>query len=162
VADLTSTAGTTALIAGGVAVVALALALLCAFRLRRVRADQRVVIGEGSAQDLVGYVRGLEAQVSRLASRVEDVRRQSEATARRLEGAITHSAVIRYDAYNEMTGRQSSSIALLDDHRNGVVLSSILHREQARLYAKPVRSGRSELDLSPEEQAAVDTALGRG
>jgi Protein of unknown function (DUF4446) len=70
--------------------------------------------------------------------------------------------VIHYDAYNEMSGRQSSSIALLDDHRDGVVLSSILHREQARLYAKPVRSGRSELDLSPEEQAAVDTALGRG
>jgi hypothetical protein len=131
-------------------------------RLRRVRADQRAVLGEGSPQDLVDYARGLEAEVSRLAARVEDVRDQTEATARRLDGAITHSAVIRYDAYNEMSGRQSSSIALLDDHRNGVVLSSILHREQARLYAKPVRSGRSELDLSPEEQAAVDTALGRG
>jgi Protein of unknown function (DUF4446) len=162
VADLTSTAGTAALIAGGVAVVALALALFCVLRLRRVRADQRAVIGEGSPQDLVGYARGLEAEVSRLAARVEDIRDQAEATARRLDGAITHSAVIRYDAYNEMSGRQSSSIALLDDHRNGVVLSSILHREQARLYAKPVRSGRSELDLSPEEQAAVDTALGRG
>jgi hypothetical protein len=162
VADLTSTAGTAALIAGGVAIVALALALFCVLRLRRVRADQRAVIGEGSPQDFVGYARGLEAEVSRLAARVEDVRDQAEATARRLDGAITHSAVIRYDAYNEMSGRQSSSIALLDDHRNGVVLSSILHREQARLYAKPVRSGRSELDLSPEEQAAVDTALGRG
>jgi hypothetical protein len=162
VADLTSTAGTAALIAGGVAIVALALALFCVLRLRRVRADQRAVIGEGSPQDLVGYARGLEAEVSRLAARVEDVRDQAEATARRLDGAITHSAVIRYDAYNEMSGRQSSSIALLDDHRNGVVLSSILHREQARLYAKPVRSGRSELDLSPEEQAAVDTALGQG
>jgi Protein of unknown function (DUF4446) len=162
VADLTSTAGTAALVAGGVAIVALALALFCVLRLRRVRADQRAVIGEGSPQDLVGYARGLEAEVSRLAARVEDVRDQAEATARRLDGAITHSAVIRYDAYNEMSGRQSSSIALLDDHRNGVVLSSILHREQARLYAKPVRSGRSELDLSPEEQAAVDTAIGRG
>lgn len=161
-ADLTSTAGTAALIAGGVAIVALALALFCVHRLRRVRADQRAVIGEGSPQDLVGYARGLEAEISQLAARVEDVRDQAEATARRLDGAITHSAVIRYDAYNEMSGRQSSSIALLDDHRNGVVLSSILHREQARLYAKPVRSGRSELDLSPEEQAAVDTAIGRG
>lgn len=161
-ADLTSTAGTAALIAGGVAIVALALALFCALKLRRVGADQRAVIGEGSPQDLVGYARGLEAEVSRLAARVEDIRDHAEATARRLDGAITHSAVIRYDAYNEMSGRQSSSIALLDDHRNGVVLSSILHREQARLYAKPVRSGRSELDLSPEEQAAVDTALGQG
>jgi Protein of unknown function (DUF4446) len=162
VADLTSTAGTAALIAGGLAIIALALALFCSLRLRRLRADQRAVIGEGSAQDLVDYVRGLEAVVSRLADRVEDVRGEAEATARRLDGAITHSAVVRYDAYNEMSGRQSSSIALLDDHRNGVVLSSILHREQARLYAKPVKSGRSELDLSPEEKAAVDTALGQG
>lgn len=161
-ADLTSTAGTAALVAGGVAIVALALALFCVLRLRRVRADQRAVLGEGSPQDLVDYARGLEAEVSRLATRVEDVRDQAEATARRVDGAITHSAVVRYDAYNEMSGRQSSSIALLDDHRNGVVLSSILHREQARLYAKPVRSGRSELDLSPEEHAAVDTALGQG
>jgi hypothetical protein len=162
VADLTSTAGTAALVAGGVAVIALALALFCVLRLRRVRADQRAVLGESSAQDLVDYARGLEAEVARLATRLEDVRDHVEATARRVDGAITHSAVVRYDAYNEMSGRQSSSIALLDDHRNGVVLSSILHREQARLYAKPVRSGRSELDLSPEEQAAVDTALGQG
>ena len=161
VADLTSTAGTAALIAGGVAIVALALALFCVLRLRRVRADQRAVIGEGSPQDLVGYARGSKLRSSRLATRVEDVRDQAEATARRLDGAITHSAVIRYDAYNEMTGEQSSSIALLDDHRNGVVLSSILHREQARLYAKPVRSGRSS-STSPQEQAAVDTALGQG
>jgi hypothetical protein len=162
VADLTSTAGTAALVAGGVAIVALALALFCVLRLRRVRADQSAVLGESSPQDLVDYARGLEAEVARLVTRLEDVRDHVEATARRVDGAITHSAVVRYDAYNEMSGRQSSSIALLDDHRNGVVLSSILHREQARLYAKPVRSGRSELDLSPEEQAAVDTALGQG
>ena len=161
-ADLTSTAGTAALVAGGVAIVALALALFCVLRLRRVRADQSAVLGESSPQDLVDYARGLEAEVARLVTRLEDVRDHVEATARRVDGAITHSAVVRYDAYNEMSGRQSSSIALLDDHRNGVVLSSILHREQARLYAKPVRSGRSELDLSPEEQAAVDTALGQG
>jgi hypothetical protein len=59
----------------------------------------------------------------------------------------------------EMTGRQSSSVALLDASRSGVVLSSILHREQARLYAKQVVAGRSEFDLSPEEQEALSAAL---
>ena len=159
-ADLTSTAGTAALIAGGVAIVALALALFCVLRLRRVRADQRAVIGEGSPQDLVGYARGLEAgsRDSRLAWRTSATRprpRRGASTAR-----STHSAVIRYDAYNEMTGEQSSSIALLDDHRNGVVLSSILHREQARLYAKPVRSGRSELSLRSRRRSTQRSARG--
>jgi hypothetical protein len=60
-----------------------------------------------------------------------------------------------------MTGRQSSSMALLDDSGSGVVLSSILHREQARMYVKRVRDGSSELELSPEENEAISTALAR-
>ena len=68
--------------------------------------------------------------------------------------------MIRYDAYGEMSGRQSSSMALLDDNGTGVVLSSILHRDQARMYVKGVRDGRSELELSPEEDEAIRTAIG--
>jgi hypothetical protein len=77
----------------------------------------------------------------------------------RLDGAIAYRALVRYDAYNEMSGHQSTSIALLDARRDGVVLSSIHHREQARLYAKQVRDGRAEIELSPEEAEAVRLAL---
>ncbi len=66
---------------------------------------------------------------------------------------------MRYDAYNEMSGHQSMSIALLDATRSGIVLSSIHHRDQARLYAKQVHDGHSELELSPEESEAVRIAL---
>ena len=59
-----------------------------------------------------------------------------------------------------MSGRQSTSIALLDANQSGVVLSSIHHRDQARLYAKEVREGKPELELSPEEDEAVKRALG--
>ena len=62
---------------------------------------------------------------------------------------------MRYDAYNEMSGRQSTTIALLDASRSGIVLSSIHHRDQARLYAKQIIAGEGELELSPEEQEAV-------
>jgi hypothetical protein len=58
-----------------------------------------------------------------------------------------------------MSGHQSTSIALLDSHRSGVVLSSIHHRDQARLYAKQVTNGHSQLELSPEEREAVRVAL---
>ena len=61
-----------------------------------------------------------------------------------------------------MSGRQSTSIALLDATRSGVVLSSILHRDQARLYAKQVHEGRRELELSPEEDEAIKLALEGG
>ena len=50
-------------------------------------------------------------------------------------------------------------MALLDERRTGVVISSILHRDQARLYVKQVREGNPEYELSPEEQQAVDEAM---
>jgi hypothetical protein len=159
VSDLGSTAGTAALIAGGIALVALLVALVVAVRQRRLRQDQLAVLGDGAPSDLVAHARDLQRAFAALEARVEELGAQTSATARRLEGAITHCAVVRYDAYDEMSGRQSSSVALLDDHHNGVVLSSILQREQARLYAKGVTAGRSELGLSPEEQAALDAAL---
>ena len=80
----------------------------------------------------------------------------------RLDSAVAYSALVRYDAYGEMSGRQSTSIALLDAHRSGLVLSSIHHRDQARLYAKQVREGQPELELSPEESEAIRLALEGG
>ena len=77
----------------------------------------------------------------------------------RIDGCLAYTALVRYDAYGEMSGHQSSSVALLDSRRTGVVVSSILHREQARVYVKQVRNGHSELELSPEEQEAIETAL---
>ena len=75
------------------------------------------------------------------------------------ESAIAHRALVRYDAYNELSGRQSVSIALLDEQRSGIVLSCIHHRDQARVYAKQVNGGQGELELSPEEAEAVRIAI---
>jgi hypothetical protein len=75
---------------------------------------------------------------------------------------VAYRSLVRYDAYGEMSGRQSTSIALLDATRSGIVLSSIHHRDQARLYAKQVYEGRSELELSPEEEDALRLALEGG
>ena len=161
--DLTTAPGIVALAAAGLALVALLLWLLAARRLREIRAAQRAVLGEGGARDVVEHALDLERSLAGLERHIEEVvgrldGRDAELTAR-LDGAVTHCAVVRYDAMGEMTGRQSSSVALLDSHRSGVVLSSILHREQARLYAKQIIEGRSEFELSPEEKEALQTAL---
>lgn len=160
---LTSTAGIVALAAGAVALVALALAIWLAAALRRVRRDQRAVLGGSGTDDLVAHAAGLEREFRVLHDYVEDAaarlhERMATAEAR-LDGAVAYRALVRYDAYGEMSGHQSTSIALLDARRDGVVLSSILHRDQARLYAKRVAGGVGELELSPEEQEAVKLAL---
>ncbi len=160
--DLTSTAGIVAIAAGGVAIVAFALSVFLAFRLRRVRAHQRVVLGDGR-QDLVTHAAALQSQFEALSQYVQDAADRLDdrmkVAEHRLDGTMAHRALVRYDAYGEMSGRQSTSIALLDANRSGLVLSSIHHRDQARMYAKEVRGGRGELELSPEEAEAVRLAL---
>ncbi|MGI8903958.1 MAG: DUF4446 family protein [Solirubrobacteraceae bacterium] len=160
--DLTTTVGIVAIAAGAVALLALALSLALALRLRRVRGDQRVVLGDRQ-QDLVSHAASLHAAFDALTQYVRDAAAQLNdrmGTAEgRLEGAIAYRALVRYDAYGEMSGRQSMSIALLDATRSGLVLSSIHHRDQARLYAKQVYDGRAELELSPEEDETIRLAL---
>ena len=158
-----STAGIVAAAAGAVALIALAGVVWLARAVRRLRADQQTVLGAHGAQDLVGHAAGLEQSFRSLHAYVDDVAQRLDARLGvaevRLDGAVAHHGLVRYDAYNELSGRQSCSIALLDAQRSGIVLSSIHHRDQARLYAKRVRHGVGELELSPEEAEAVRQAL---
>ena len=160
--SLSSTTGVVALAAGAVALIACVACVALALALRRLRADQRAVLGDGE-RDLVAHASSLDAAFTALHDYVDDVaqcldtRLGGVETA--LQGAVSHRGLVRYDAYNEMSGRQSVSIALLDPSRSGIVLTSIHHRDQARLYAKQVLDGRGELELSPEEHEAVRLAL---
>lgn len=151
--------------AAAVAVVALGFGVVLALKLRRLRVDQRVVLGD-RGEDLVAHAAALRQQFEALYDYVQDAAGQLngriETAEQRLDTAVAYSALIRYDAYGEMSGRQSTSIALLDARRSGLVLSSIHHRDQARLYAKQVREGQPELELSPEESEAIRLALEGG
>jgi Protein of unknown function (DUF4446) len=161
--DLTTTTGIVALAALAVALLALAVGVVALVRIRRLRAGQRVIMGDHGERDLVSHGAELTEAFEALREWVEEVGTRLDGrlgTAEdRLDGAIAYRGLLRYDAYNEMSGRQSTSIALLDATRSGIVLSSIHHRDQARLYAKQVRDGQAELELSPEEAEAMRMAL---
>jgi hypothetical protein len=161
--ELTDPAGIAALAAGAVALIALVLALGVTLRVRRLRAAQNVVLGDSSREDLVGHAAGLQEAFVALNERVEEVAERLEErmqeSERRLDGAIAFRALVRYDAYGELSGHQSASLALLDAEGNGVVLSSIAHRDTARLYCKQVLGGRGEHLLAPEEEEAIRRAL---
>ncbi|MEV5000174.1 DUF4446 family protein [Nocardioides sp. LML1-1-1.1] len=83
------------------------------------------------------------------------LRREVAALRAEAAGALRHLAVVRYDAFDEMGGRLSWSLALLDDAGDGVVLTSIRGRNEARTYAKSVAAWSSDQELSPEENEAV-------
>lgn len=93
-------------------------------------------------------VAGLRAEVERL--RTESV------------GAVRHLAVVRYDAFGDMGGRLSWSVAIADDRGHGLVLTSITGRSDARTYAKTLSAWASDQPLSPEEEQAVTHAKASG
>ena len=158
-----STAGIVALAGCAVALAALVVAGVALVRLRRLRADQRVLLGGGATEDLVGHAARIEQEFRSLHAYVGDVAARLDGrvgtTEDRLDNTIAFRGLVRFDAYNEMSGQQSVAIALLDAEQSGLVLSSIHHRDQARLYVKHVVRGDPEYPLSPEEIEAVRVAL---
>jgi hypothetical protein len=146
--------------------VALALILLVAvialwISLRRLRRAQTLVLGQHEQTDVVAHVVSLDSRVSDMREAVETLSGDLREQRARLDHTITHRAIVRYDAFRDAGGEQSASLALLDDHRSGVVVSTIAARDFARVYVKYLREGVADRDLSPEEQEVIAAAVPR-
>lgn len=154
--------------------------------LAKVRSDTRLLArgtrGPNGRQSLIEVVgrhaelaTGVAEQLEQLRAHVDDTEerlRGEVAAARQQElaaldqraegeaGALRHVALVRYDAFTEMSGRMSFSLALLDDAGDGVTLTAMTGRTDTRVYAKAVAAGEGEHELSPEERQAVSAALG--
>jgi hypothetical protein len=120
--------------------VALAAAALAALALRRQSSYTTTPGGDALPQDVLG----LRQEVAALRAEAGD--------------ALRHLAVVRYDAFGDMGGRLSWSMALLDDAGDGVVLTSIHGRSDARTYAKSIAAWACDQQLSPEEEEAIGLA----
>ena len=129
-------------------------------RLSRLQSAQSLVLGSGR-QDLLDFVVSLQARIDDLHRAVDEVATGLSRVDRRVDGSLTNTAVVRYDAYEGTGGQQSASVALLDSTRTGTVVTAIQGRDYARIYVKDLDRGRSSVALSPEEQEAVDRAMGR-
>ena len=128
----------------GLVLAAVALGV-AAFALRRSAAGRaRRTSARRNAAQLPTDVEGLRSEVQALRVEVSD--------------ALRHLAVVRYDAFGDMGGHLSWSMALLDDGGNGVVLTSIHGRSEARTYAKNVATWKCDQALSPEEEEAIKFA----
>jgi Protein of unknown function (DUF4446) len=141
-------AQTGVIVVGAVALVALVLAIALALRTGRMKSQYAVL----SAAD------GRSSFVEVVARKTEEVD-ELRSTQRELQMAVRHIGVVRYDAFGDMGGRMSFSAALVDDHGNGFVLTSVHARSESRSYIKQLRGGMAEVNLSPEESAAVADAV---
>ena len=140
--------------------IALVVALFLWRRVSRLRAAQSVLLGSGSS-DLLDFAVALQSRIDDLYRAVDEVAAGLSRVDRRVDGSVTNTAVVRYDAYEGTGGQQSASLALLDATRTGTVVTAIQGRDYARIYVKDLDRGRSSVALSPEEQEAVDRAMAR-
>jgi len=131
---------------------------------RRLRAAQQVLLPDGSSVGLIDRQATLQRAMARLEAGLEDlqslVEHQGETTERSLRTALRFQGMVRYDAYRDMGGSQSWSIALIDGNQSGAVVTSLHARDHARMYLKELVEGTPGQRLSPEEERAVGLALG--
>ena len=137
----------------------LSLALVVRKRLDQLR-SQRTLIG-GGRQDLVEFAVSLQGRIDDLHRAVDEIAAGLARVDRRAGDTLANSAIVRYDAYEDTGGHQSASLALLDGARTGVIVTAIQGRDYARIYMKEIDRGKPAIALSPEEQEAVERAMGR-
>jgi hypothetical protein len=153
-----------AVLAGVLFVVLLAL-LVLSLRLKKVRREYVVLRGDGEERDIVAAVARAMRRVEGIDKRVDGVVTSLQEHAATGRYALQRFGLVRYDAFEEMGGRLSFSAALLDDHGDGVLITSINGRTETRTYAKSIKQLTSDHNLSEEEREAIASAMagyGRG
>lgn len=151
-------------VALGLAVVVGVLVVVQTVRLGRVERRYRALMrGSGPtsvAMSLGEVISGQGEQIERNRASINALTAQATSIEERLARSVQHVGIVRFNPFQDTGGDQSFAIALLDQHGDGVVFSSLHNRSLTRIYGKPVKSGASPLSLSDEEVQAVQQALG--
>ena len=149
-----------AIAAVAVSAVALLVTVAAWKRVRVLRRGQQAILG-GSTTDVVDFAVSLQGRIDDLHRAVDEIAAGLVRVDRRVDGSVTNTSIVRYDAYENTGGHQSASLAVLDSARTGVVVTAIQGRDYARIYMKELDRGRASIALSPEEAEAVERAMAR-
>ena len=116
-----------------------------------------VKLGEGKdiQEDLENYM----YRVERVEKQNAEILNQINGLDKDLEGCIQKVGILRYSAFQDTGSDLSFTLALLDEHDDGVVFNGIYSREMSNIYAKPIEKGESRYTLSPEEKEAIKRAI---
>lgn len=149
-----------AALSGLVALAALAWCAAMAGRIRQLTSVRGELARMAADGDIIRMAGIIESRLDTLDRADERLRMDDAAIAERLAHAVRHVGLVRYDALPGTSGMFSFSLALLDDSRDGVVVTSIYARTDSRIYVKPIEAGSSTIPLTDEETTAIAEALG--
>ena len=113
----------------------------------------------GDGKDLQEDLENYMYRVERVEKQNAEILGQISSLDKDLEGCIQKVGILRYSAFRDTGSDLSFTLALLDEHDNGVVFNGIYSREMSNIYAKPIENGKSKYTLSEEEQEAIKRAI---
>jgi hypothetical protein len=149
---------TLAIAALALAIVALLWLAILQVRTSRMLGRYRQLLSGVHAGNLEEIMAMHVGRINQHDRRLGDLDQGLDGLDRTLQTAIQRFGLVRFNPFDEVGGDQSFAIALLDQHGNGIVLSSLHNRAETRVYAKPIEGGRSRYTLSDEEEQALAQA----
>jgi hypothetical protein len=131
-------------------------------RLNRLTRLVRQLLTGPTGEDLEAMLNRCLAESKRSLQYSDDLDERLKELVDSMRGCVQNVGIVRYDAYGDVSGSQSFSVALLDNYHNGVIISSLLGRNDGRCYGKTIIGGHTEQTLSDEEATALHIALNGG
>jgi hypothetical protein len=156
---VTQNAGLFAALIGAVAILALAAAVMALFRIQAVTRPFSWLSGQWNGE--VDSLPALLQTVEKNAKDIEGVRAAIDEIVKENRSHFKRIGLVRYDAFDGITGQQSYSLCLLDENKNGFVLSNLVGRDFARSYAIEISEGQAPRKLGDEEGRALELAVNR-
>jgi hypothetical protein len=152
-----------AIAVGALALVLLILILLVMMQTLRLgratTAYRQLLRGTPSGVSLPDVLSAHIGRVQKVSGRLDELNGLHGFLEERSRGSLQHIGMVRFNPFEDTGSDQSFAIALLDDRRDGIVLSSLHGRANTRLFAKPVEGGESKHTLSTEEAQAIRIAV---
>jgi Protein of unknown function (DUF4446) len=152
-----------------VAIVAIAIAVatgaglaLVYRKLQRFQRNQHVIMGSRGTVDIVEHVTAVDEKLTNVRLALEDLTLAARDHDVRIDSSLSRVGIVRFDAYQDLGGRQSTAVAFLNSLSDGVVVTTVVSRDFARMYVKLLKEGAADIPLAPEESEAVAQAAGSG
>jgi hypothetical protein len=129
-------------------------------RLLRYQRNQHVIMGSRGTVDIVEHVAAVDDKLTNVRLALEDLTLAARDHDVRIDNTLSRVGIVRFDAYYDLGGRQSTAVAFLNSLGDGVVITTVVSRDFARMYVKLIRDGVADIPLAPEETEAMDQARG--
>ena len=131
-------------------------------RLQRYQRNQHVIMGSRGTVDIIDHVTAMDEKLVNMRVALEDLTLAARDHDVRFDSSFSRVGIVRFDAYQDLGGRQSTAVAMLNSLGDGVVITTVVSRDFARMYVKLLKEGVPDIPLAPEESEALEEARGSG